>query len=191
VGLVRLLRDAALQPLGTTYLLLVLAFFVTGGKPYYAAGLVPLLLAAGAQPFLDRARRPWVAPALLAVSAPVALVVLPVLPVRSAGPVVALNYDAGETVGWPELVTQVAAAHRLLPPGTAVLTGNYGQAGAVDRYGAELGLPRAFSGHNGYGLWGSPPGTAPVLAIGVPDEVLQRACRELRHVGELTRTVRR
>lgn len=184
-GLVRLLRDASLRCLGATYLVLVAVFFLSGGKPYYAAGLVPLLLAAGAQPFLDRVRRPWVAPALLALSAPALLVVLPVLPVRSAGVVVSVNYDAGETIGWPELVRQVAAVHGRLPPGTAILAGSYGEAGALDRYGRAVGLPRAYSGHNGYGLWGSPPGAEPVLAIGVDTATLGRSCREVRLVGRL------
>src|SRR5678810_1171318 len=31
---------------------------------------------------------------------------------------------------------------------------NYGEAGAVDVLGCRLGLPRAISGHNDYGLWG-------------------------------------
>jgi 4-amino-4-deoxy-L-arabinose transferase-like glycosyltransferase len=166
-GLVRLWRDASLRSLATTFALLLVTFLVAGGKPYYLAGLFPLLLAAGAQPFLDRVRRPWVAPALLALSAPAVLVVLPLLPVRSVGPVVGVNYDAGETIGWPQLVRQVATVHRSLPEGTAILTGNYGQAGAIDRYGPAFGLPRAFSGHNGYAAWGRPPAAVPVLAVGV------------------------
>jgi len=186
LGLVRLLRDATLRCLAVAFLLLLLVFLVSGGKPYYVAGLVPLLLAAGAQPFLDGIRRPWVAPALLALSAPAVLFALPVLPASAAGPVLAVNPDLGETIGWPDLVREVAAAHRTLPPGTAILTGNYGEAGAVDRYGEGVGLPAAFSGHNGYGLWGPPPGSAPVLAVGLDGETLQRVCRELRPVGRIT-----
>jgi hypothetical protein len=49
-----------------------------------------------------------------------------------------------------------------------ILAGNYGEAGAIDRYGPALGLPRAYSGHNAYGDWGPPPdGSAPVIAIGL------------------------
>lgn len=165
-----------------------MTFLVAGGKPYYLAGLFPLLFAAGAQPFLDRVRRPWVAPALLVLSAPALVVVLPLLPVRWTDPVVAINYDAGETIGWPQLVQQVATAHEGLPPGTAILTGNYGEAGAIDRYGPALGLPQAFSGHNGYGEWGHPPDATPVLAVGVAPELLQESCRELRPAGELVNT---
>lgn len=49
----------------------------------------------------------------------------------------------------------------------AILTVNYGEAGAIDRYGPDLGLPSAFSGHNGYWYWGPPPESATsVVAVG-------------------------
>ena len=184
-GLVALWRDAALRSLALSFVVLLVTFLVTGGKPYYLAGLSPLLLAAGAQPFLDWVRRPWVAPALLTLSAPALLVVLPLLPVRWAGPVVPVNYDAGETIGWPQLVQQVATVYRTLPAGSAIVTGNYGQAGAIDRFGPALGLPRAFSGHNGYADWGHPPDAVPVLAVGVDPQLLHRTCEELRPAGQL------
>jgi len=185
-GLVRLWRDAALRSLATTFLVLLVVFLAAGGKPYYLAGLVPLLLAAGAQPVLDGVRRRWVVPALLALSLPAVVFVLPLLPVRSTDLVVAVNYDAGETIGWPAFAAQVATAYRGLPEGTAVLAGNYGEAGAVDRYGRDLGLPRAYSGHNGYAEWGSPPGSTPVLAIGLDPADLETLCAEVRPVGRLT-----
>jgi hypothetical protein len=184
-GLVRLWREAALRSLALTFVVLLVVFLVVGGKPYYLAGLIPLLLAAGAQPFLGWVRRRWVAPALLALSASTVVVVLPLLPVRWGGPLVAVNYDAGETIGWPQLVRQVAGAHRNLPGGTAILTGNYGQAGAIDRYGPALGLPRAFGGHMGYADWGHPPNAVPVLAVGVDRALLQEACETLEPAGRL------
>lgn len=184
-GLVRLWRDAALRSLALTFVVLFVTFLLVGGKPYYLAGLLPLLLAAGAQPFIDRVRRPWAAPALIALGVLASVVVLPLLPVRAVGPVVAVNYDAGETVGWPQLVGQVAAVHRTLPEGTAILTGNYGQAGAIDRYGPALGLPRAFSGHNGYADWGPPQEAVPVLAVGIDRGLLQQECQTLQPSGRL------
>ena len=96
-----------------------------------------------------------------------------------------MNHDAGETVGWPQLVGQVAAAYRSLPAGTAILTGNYGEAGAIDRYGPALGLPRALSGHNAYGVWGPPPNADPALAVGIDPALLHRSCRRLRTSGRL------
>ena len=186
VGLVVLWRDARLRCLAVAYAVLCAVFVATGGKPYYVAGLYPLLVAAGSQPLVDRARHRFLVPALLVLSTPVLVVVLPLLPVRSAGAVVGMNYDAGETIGWPGYVAQIAAVHGTLPAGTVVLTSNYGEAGAVDRYGPAQGLPHAFSGHNGYGLWGPPPaGTTSVLAVGIPAAELQTAFADVRPAGRL------
>ena len=38
-----------------------------------------------------------------------------------------------------------------------LLTGNYGEAGALDRYGAGFGLPPAYSRHNAYHSVGAAP----------------------------------
>jgi predicted secreted Zn-dependent protease len=37
---------------------------------------------------------------------------------------------------------------------TAIFGQNYGQAGAIDRFGPQYGLPRAISAHQSYFLWG-------------------------------------
>ena len=183
-GLVRLLRDNRLRCLAVAFLVLQVVFLATGGKPYYVGGFYPLLLAAGAQPFLDWARRPVRAGVVvLVLSTPVLLFTLPVLPARSAAVSVAVNPDAGETIGWPRFVAQVATAYDDLPAGSAIVTGNYGEAGAVDRYGPERGLPHAYSGHNGYGLWRAPPAQVPALVVGMPPALLARTCRDLHQVG--------
>jgi len=77
-----------------------------------------------------------------------------------------------ETAGWQPLVDEVAAAYRSVPgqarARAGIFTSNYGEAGAVDRYGPSRGLPHAWSGQNGYGLWGPPPaGVAPVVVVWV------------------------
>src|SRR6266700_1948461 len=59
-GLVRLLRGDALRwcrALGIAFVVLLIIFTVTGGKPYYLGGMFPVLLGAGAQPALDWVRR--------------------------------------------------------------------------------------------------------------------------------------
>jgi hypothetical protein len=43
---------------------------------------------------------------------------------------------------------------------TALFTGNYGEAGAVDVLGGPYDLPHAYSAHNGFALWNRPPDTA-------------------------------
>jgi hypothetical protein len=101
--------------------------------------------AAGAPAVLGWAReRTGRLVALVTVSAAVsAVVTLPIIPAADlhATPVPAMNYDAGEQLGWPRFAATVDRAFRALPPAersaAIVLTGNYGEAGAV-RCGAAL-----------------------------------------------------
>jgi 4-amino-4-deoxy-L-arabinose transferase-like glycosyltransferase len=195
-GLVRLFRDPVIRDarlFAWAWIALAVVFMASGGKPYYLAGLVPLLIGAGATSvdgWLSRGRRSLrrvLFVATVAVSAvAAALISLPLLPARDAGPIVAVNADVGETVGWPELARQVEAVQRRLP-GAVILTDNYGEAGAIDRYGPALGLPPAFSGHNGYGLWGPPRlRTSPVVAVGFEPADLartMRGCRVAARIG--------
>ena len=114
--------------------------------------------------------------AALALSLVVGAVVgLAVLPARALGPVLAVNPDAGEQVAWPRYVDQIAAVWNRLPGSQratgVVLTQNYGEAGAIDRYGPAVGLPPAYSGHNGFADWAQPFGQAgPVVVVGYADD---------------------
>jgi 4-amino-4-deoxy-L-arabinose transferase-like glycosyltransferase len=187
-GLVRLFRDPGVRDvrfIAWAWVVLAVVFMATAGKPYYLAGLLPVLLAAGAgsvDGWLSRGRaslRPAGMGAAVGLSAVIGLAVaLPVLPASSAGPVIEVNEDVGETIGWPELARTVADVARSLPAGArpVILARNYGEAGAIDRYGPALGLPSAYSGHNAYADWGPPPdGAAPVIAIGLrPAELAAR-----------------
>jgi hypothetical protein len=194
----RLARDPALRAwraFAVAYAVLTVLFLLTGGKPYYIAGLYPVLLAAGADPVLrwvergaGALRRRLVAAALVLSLAIASFLFLPVVPVAAlhATPVLAVNYDAGETVGWPRFAAQVEAVRDGLPAGerVAVLTSNYGQAGAVDRFAPELGP--AFSGHNAYGTWGPPPDDAATLiVIGYDRERLERWFGEVEPAGRI------
>ena len=54
-----------------------------------------------------------------------------------------------------------------------MLAGNYGEAGAIDFFGPQHGLPRAISGHNSYYLWGTRGCTGDtVVSVGVPRQRL-------------------
>ena len=71
---------------------------------------------------------------------------------------IAVNADVGETIGWPEFARTVASVYRPRVWSHAIIfTSNYGEAGALDRYGPGLGLPSAYSGHNAFAEWGPPP----------------------------------
>ncbi len=182
-GLWGLFRNPRLRPwraLGFAYPVLLALLFQLGAKPYYAAPLVLCLLAPGAvvvEPWLRTTLRRGLLASAILLSAAVSIAIgLPVVPVERLHetPVADVNEDAGETVGWPELARTVAEVHRGLPPkerATAIVfTGNYGEAGAIDRYGPELGLPRAYSGHNAYARFGIPEGSAgPVIVLGYGD----------------------
>ena len=69
-----------------------------------------------------------------------------------------LPQEWGDQFGWPELVAQVASIYNSLPPEerskAAILTGNYGEAGAIDLFGPAYGLPQAISGHQTHSMWG-------------------------------------
>jgi len=70
-----------------------------------------------------------------------------------------LPQEWGDQFGWQELVEQVAGFYNSLPmeerAKTAILTGNYGEAGAIDLFGPKYGLPTALSGHQTHYFWGT------------------------------------
>jgi hypothetical protein len=193
-GLVALFRSPRLawcRAIGWAYVLLTVVFIATGGKAYYIAGLFPVLLGAGA-PCAVRwinerrttARRVALGAAFV-LSSGVIVITLPIVPVRSLHdtPVADANYDAGETVAWPTYVREIAAAFQ---PGQIILTSNYGEAGAVERFGQPFGLPEPFSGQTGYWYWGPPPDTADrVLAVGFDERELDASFAECELVGRL------
>jgi 4-amino-4-deoxy-L-arabinose transferase-like glycosyltransferase len=197
-GLVALARDPALRDVrfvAWAWVVLAVVFMATGGKPYYLAGLLPVLIAAGAlqvDGWLGRGRmraRRALLVATVAVSALVsAIIALPVLRADDVGPVIAVDADVGETIGWPQLARTVADAFQGLPDArrAVILARNYGEAGAIDRYGPALGLPHAYSGHNAYGEWGPPAdGDAPVIAVGLPPEEIAAQLRGCRLVARI------
>ncbi len=201
VGLFRLLRDPVLRwcrAIGWAYVLLAALFLATGGKPYYLAGMFPVLLAAGAQPTADWLRRGRQSlrralfGAALVLSAGAVLFTLPVVPVGvlHQTPIVAANYDAGETVGWPTYVKQITDVYRKLSPArrarAAILTSNYGEAGAIDHFGPAFGLPHAFSGQTGYWYWGPPPEVAQtVIAVGFERSFLEHVFEDVHLAARL------
>ncbi|HEX3326159.1 MAG TPA: hypothetical protein VHV50_04110 [Actinomycetota bacterium] len=114
---------------------------------------------------------------MAAINLPLAL---PILPARALAtvPLQGVNYNLGETIGWPQLVATVAHIYRSLPPAerssTTIVTGNYGEAGAFDRYGRSFGLPQVYSGHNNYWWWGPPkPATGTTIAVGLASPMLR------------------
>jgi 4-amino-4-deoxy-L-arabinose transferase-like glycosyltransferase len=179
-GLVQLARNPAYRwcrAVSVTWVVLAVVFIATGGKPYYIDGMLPVLFAAGAPRVWEwcnssSRRLRWI-PLVTVLSLVGVIITLPVLPAGALhdSPVVALNYDAGETVAWPTFVAEIGAVYQRVaarhPGHTTILTSNYGEAGAVDRYGAQHDLPSAYAVQNAFWLWGPPPASVTdVVAVG-------------------------
>jgi len=120
------------------------------------------------------------------------LISLPVLPAAALArfPVQKINYDLGEEIGWPSQVKLLAGVWLALPAAerqrTTLLAGNYGEAGAAERYAASFGLPQVYSGANNFWLWGPPPAQdTNAVAIGFDPALQALLSREFAHVTKV------
>jgi len=167
--LLRAKAASAWRPVGVAYLVVLALLFVTGGKGYYAGGLLPTLVAAGGgvvDGWLGRGhvrlRAAGFSSAAVASAACSALLLLPIIPasVVATTPVAALNSDVGSQIGWDRVAATVRGVIDGLSPAdrnrAVILAGNYGEAAALELLGGD-GLPPVYSGHNSYADWGPPP----------------------------------
>jgi hypothetical protein len=198
-GVGRLLADPTYRFLGVTALGVTLIFLVSGGRPYYIAGMFPLLWAASAAS-IER-RRPavwwrWVPTwPVYVVTAVLVLGVMNVLPIRPVSthadqPLQIGNFQLDE-IGWPEMVDDVVAVHRALPPESArnavVVTGDYWSVSAVQHFAPDL---PAYSGSRGAAWFGKPPeDSGAVIFVGDPSAVAAGFDR-VTQVGALDNDVR-
>src|SRR5215471_20714250 len=72
------------------------------------------------------------------------------------------------------MVASVAQVYHSLTPEeqakTAIFCDNYGEAGAIDFFGPQHGLPKAISGHQNYFLWGPRNYTGEIMiVVGAPE----------------------
>jgi hypothetical protein len=68
-----------------------------------------------------------------------------------------------------------------------LVAGNYGEAGALEFYGARVGLPPVVSPAGSFWFFG--PGNLPgtiSLSVGIPVTRLQRYCRRVTPLGTIT-----
>ena len=185
----RLIGIAALTPF-------VVYLFV--GKSYYVGPLDPLLLAAGSCGLESwtGSRGRWLRPTMaiaLVVQALVLLpLALPLLPeaIMARSPLPGIRKDFADTVGWHDLVAQVAAVYDSLPAAerarAVILTDNYGEAGAIDTYGHSFGLPTAVSGQLTYYYWKPARLDGPVVAVGVDPALLSTLFGTCSAMGTVT-----
>lgn len=174
-------RGRPFRALGWACLAILFLMIFQRAKPYYYAPTFPIFFAAGGvaiEALGSRRLLGWIRPtyaALIVLSGLIlAPLAKPVLPVEtfvryqaSLGmapgtderkEVGRLSQFFADRLGWQELATTVAQVHDALPeveqPHACIFGQNYGQAGAIDFFGPNLGLPPAISGHNTYWWWG-------------------------------------
>lgn len=207
-------KGRAYRFLGWTYVLLLLEMLALKGRIYYMAPIYPMLFAAGAvwiEAQIERrgwrlAKRAILVPLAIGgiVAAPLAL---PILPVDAAAAysnfwdihkVRVENYDSGrlpqlfaDMFGWQNQAAVVASVYASLTPAdrerSAILAGNYGEAGAIDYFGPKYGLPRAISPHNNYYLWGPRENSGElVIAFGMPLRDLQGLFEDVQEAATIT-----
>lgn len=173
-------RDLArLRFLALAYIAVAAVMLATPSKDYYLAAAYPTLFALGAVAFERLVRSAAVraaylvaATAVAAIGAPLALPLLDVPALvgyqralhlrvqeqeRTTG-TTAIPQTYADELGWRDFTREVGTAYASLTPEdrahTAILVDNYGEAAALDVYGAPYALPPALSGHNQYYLWG-------------------------------------
>jgi len=177
ISLVRRREWRAVRFLAAAFPVLLALVFVMGSQFYYPFGLVAALFAAGCVPTCEwiaravRWRRLLVVAAVSLNAAVSAALGLPLVPQSALGdtPVPSVNQVAQDSVGWPTYVSQIAGVYTTLSPAdrsrTVVVTSNYGEAGAVARYGTQFSLPAVYSAHNQLYYDGRPPETATMAIL--------------------------
>jgi Dolichyl-phosphate-mannose-protein mannosyltransferase len=190
--------------LGITWLVIMLCMLTMHGRMYYPAPAYPMLFAAGGLAF-ERWLAPlrsgrWLRSAYVSLLVITGLILapfayFPMLTVTQYiayakmlhfGPPPIENNQLGplpqiyaDQFGWKEMAQVVANAYYSLPPderkSCAIFGQNYGQAGAIDFFGAKLGLPAAISGHQNYFYWGprSYIGQCLIVMDDDPDHLLE------------------
>jgi hypothetical protein len=201
-GLIFFLRDRRYRMLAWMYLVPFALFLVGKGRGYYLGAAYPMLMAMGAtagERWLTSLHRGWrwtveaVFFTLLVVCGLYISAII--LPLTSSGKIrdfaLANNGDLREEIGWNDLVKTVADIRDSLPPeqraSVGVLTGNYGEQGAIEILGSayHLGIPISMT--NSAWLRGYPaPPPATLIVLGFSREDAEQAfsgCRLAGHNG--------
>jgi len=169
--------------LGWMYAFTLGIFVVAQARFYYLAPMYPVLLAGGSvlwgqwvrmlRPAWSRLTQGALWTAMVVSGLIFALVTTPVAPMGSGlwkftGK---MHDQFREQVGWTDLAETVARVYESLPAEerthAGILTGNYGEGGALNLYGPALGLPHAMAGTNSFwyrGYTQPPPDT--VILVG-------------------------
>ena len=196
-------RGRVFRAVGYLYVIPLITFFVAKGRGYYLAPAYPMLYAGGAvfgaelinnlRPLWRICLR-WIAWASVAVTILFAAAYfVPLAPVDSdwARRAFTVNDDFREQIGWPDLVKTLAQIRDSLGPversRLAILAGNYGEAGAINLYGKNYGLPKAICGTNSFWArgYGDPPPET-LIVIGFSRQFGNRYFESCELAGRIT-----
>jgi hypothetical protein len=191
------------RAVGFLYIIPLIIFLGAKGRGYYLAPSYPVLYAGGAvlaAELVNNLRPTWrtslrgLAWALVVITIFLAAAYfVPIAPVDSdwARRAFKINDDFREEIGWPELVQQLAQIRDSFVPAErsrlAILAGNYGEAGAINLYGKDFGLPKAICGTNSFWArgYGDPPPET-LLLIGFSREFGDRHFESCEVIGHNT-----
>ncbi|MGA2182994.1 MAG: glycosyltransferase family 39 protein [Bryobacteraceae bacterium] len=188
--------------LGWMYVVTLLLFVVAKGRGYYLFPAYPMLYAAAAvwgEGWLatmqrGRAMTIWrIAWGVLTFGAiATTAFFLPIAPVNSGWWEIsdALQETYRGEIGWPELVQEVTRIRDSLAPEErahlGILGTSYGEAGAINLFGPQYGLPRAISGINSFWQRGyGDPAPQALIVMGLSREFADEhfeACRLAGHI---------
>lgn len=167
-GIVALIRRRVWRPIRSlvvAFAVLLILVCISGGQFYYPYGMLTALFAIGCVPAAEfarrsRTRRVFVIAAIALNSAVCALISLPIVPIDILGSTVIsdINSATPDQVGWPTYVHQIDDVVNGIGDerGVVILASNYGEAGALARFG-QPGQPAVYSGHNALYALGPPP----------------------------------
>ena len=196
IGLVSAMRTPRFRMLAWMFLIPLLLFILKEGRSYYLAAAYPMLVALGAvaaERWLDT--RPPVLRIGIAGAYLNAVLIVGIgicsflIPIATNGPLYAFalanNANLREELGWSIMLQTLMNVRDSLPPdrqaSLAILTGNYGEQGAVEILGSAYHLPPALSGTNTAWLRGYPqPPPSTLIVVGLRPDFLDReldSCR--------------
>lgn len=161
-GLIWYLKNKQWRFLAFTYILVLLLLIVGRGKSYYAAGIYPMLLAAGAVAWERMTeKRNWIRYAITILIIGITYMILPMLlPIWKPEKLARfykkygiehkwedqknheLPQDFADMLGWKELTAKTKKFFNALPDSakasTIIFTRHYGQAGSMKFYGEDI-----------------------------------------------------
>jgi len=193
---------------GYCYLIALAFLMLQKSKGYYLAPAYSVILAGGAcgiEAYFRSHPLGFVKPAFIALlvaggiaSAPMALPLLPVEKFIAYQKAIGLMPASGENnplgelpqyfadrFGWENMAAVVASVYWELSSEEraecVIVTGNYGEAGALEYYRSKYGLPPTCSQHNNYFLWYSGNISARIIiSLDIPMADLQELFTEVK-----------